>query len=152
MKYRKLRIAFSAGCGVVCLLLIALWVRSYVLLDHFIVPLHGRSTTEIYSERGTMLCFYFQVSDYRWHYDAARLPTDAPRPVLKSRKLPGFAWTRTSPIEAVVIIPFWFPLVTMASLAAATWIRWSRRFSLRTLLIATTLVAVVLGLISYASR
>ena len=27
------------------------------------------------------------------------------------------------------------------------WIRWSRRFTLRTLLIATTLVAVVLGLI-----
>jgi hypothetical protein len=29
MKYRKLRIAWSVGCGIVCLLLIALWVRSY---------------------------------------------------------------------------------------------------------------------------
>ena len=28
MKYRKLRIAFSAVCGIVCLLLIALWVRN----------------------------------------------------------------------------------------------------------------------------
>jgi hypothetical protein len=27
MKFRKLRIAFSAVCGVLCLLLIALWVR-----------------------------------------------------------------------------------------------------------------------------
>src|SRR5436190_144606 len=28
MIYRKLRIAFSATCGIACLLLIALWVRS----------------------------------------------------------------------------------------------------------------------------
>ena len=43
-------------------------------------------------------------------------------------------------------------LCSIAALAAAPWIRWSRRFSLRTLLIATTLVAVVLGLIVYAAR
>ena len=29
MKYRKLRIAFSAVCGIVCLLLIVLWVQGY---------------------------------------------------------------------------------------------------------------------------
>ena len=29
MKYRKLRIAWSIGCGMLCLLLIVLWVRSY---------------------------------------------------------------------------------------------------------------------------
>src|SRR5262245_14300615 len=29
MRYGKLRIAFSAVCGVLCLLLIVLWVRSY---------------------------------------------------------------------------------------------------------------------------
>ena len=33
MKYRKLRIAFSAVCGIICLLLIALWVRSYYTID-----------------------------------------------------------------------------------------------------------------------
>ncbi len=32
-KYRKLRIAFSATCGIICLLLIALWVRSYYRVD-----------------------------------------------------------------------------------------------------------------------
>jgi hypothetical protein len=39
-----------------------------------------------------------------------------------------------------------FTLVS-ATPAALPWTRWSRRFTLRTLLIATTLVAVVLGLI-----
>ena len=29
MRFRKLRIAWSVGCGIVCVLLIVLWVRSY---------------------------------------------------------------------------------------------------------------------------
>src|SRR5688572_14017793 len=33
MKYRKLQIAFSAVCGVLCLLLVVLWVRSYWYQD-----------------------------------------------------------------------------------------------------------------------
>src|SRR5688572_586498 len=33
MKHRKLRIAFSAVCGVLCLMLIVLWVRSYSWFD-----------------------------------------------------------------------------------------------------------------------
>ena len=49
--------------------------------------------------------------------------------------------------------PFWLVSVAVATLGVAPWIgclRW--RFSLRTLLIATTLVAVVLGLAVYAAR
>jgi hypothetical protein len=38
------------------------------------------------------------------------------------------------------------------AIVATVWIPWSNRFSLRTLLIATTLVAVLLGLICYAVR
>jgi hypothetical protein len=33
MNYRKLQIAWSVGCGVLCLLLILLWLRSYWLFD-----------------------------------------------------------------------------------------------------------------------
>jgi len=36
------------------------------------------------------------------------------------------------------------------ALAAAPWIHWSKRFSLRTLLIATTLFGVLLGLVVIA--
>jgi hypothetical protein len=35
MRFRKLRIAISAVCGVLCLLLIVLWVRSYTYGDIF---------------------------------------------------------------------------------------------------------------------
>jgi hypothetical protein len=48
-----------------------------------------------------------------------------------------------------VIVPFWLLVLPLITLAVAPWLRW--RFTLRTLLIATTLVAVVLGLAAYAA-
>ena len=51
-----------------------------------------------------------------------------------------------------LIMPHWFGVLIFASLAGIPWTLWRWRFSLRTLLIATTLVAVVLGMIVYAVR
>jgi hypothetical protein len=44
-------------------------------------------------------------------------------------------------------LPHWFVVVLIASIAPIPWIPWSRRFSLRTLLTATALVAVVMGIV-----
>jgi hypothetical protein len=49
-----------------------------------------------------------------------------------------------------LMIPHWFIALLFVGLACIQ--SWSLRFSLRTLLIATTLVAVVLGLIVYVAR
>jgi hypothetical protein len=46
-------------------------------------------------------------------------------------------------------LPHWFVALLFAALAALPWIR--PTFSLRTLLIATTLIAVLLGLVAWAS-
>jgi hypothetical protein len=46
--------------------------------------------------------------------------------------------------------PHWFPATVSIATAALPWFRYS--FSLRTLLIATTLVAVGLGLIAWAAK
>jgi hypothetical protein len=82
--------------------------------------------------------------------------------------LPGLAnWkhvefdTETRPLRAgfctgetatgyAIMVPHWFPTMAIAILAAIPWLRWSKRFSLRALLIATTLVALVLGLVVWA--
>jgi hypothetical protein len=48
--------------------------------------------------------------------------------------------------------PYWFPVVLTSVLAAAFAARPPYRFSLRTLLVATTIVAVVMGLIAYLAR
>jgi len=51
-----------------------------------------------------------------------------------------------------VMIPDWILILMMGTIAAAPWIRWRWKFSLRTLLIATTLIAVVLGLVVALGR
>jgi hypothetical protein len=59
-------------------------------------------------------------------------------------------WGKKTPpvVSLIATIPHCIPVLMSAVLAAAPWIR---RFSLRTLLIATTPVAVVLGLVVYAA-
>jgi hypothetical protein len=49
-----------------------------------------------------------------------------------------------------LLFPHWFLLLLFVALAAAPWTYW--RFSVRTLLIATTLLAAVLGFAVYAAR
>jgi hypothetical protein len=49
-----------------------------------------------------------------------------------------------------LIVPHWIPVSVTALFSVAPWIPCPKRFSLRTLLIATTLVAVGLGAISWA--
>jgi hypothetical protein len=62
----------------------------------------------------------------------------------------GFAgsWDRYG---LVAIIPIWFPVMIASIVAVAPWIKYRPRFSLRTLLIATTLIAVVLGVVVWSS-
>jgi hypothetical protein len=47
-----------------------------------------------------------------------------------------------------VTLPYWFLVLTTGSLAMAFQLRWSPRFTLRTLFIATTFLAVVLGMVA----
>jgi type VI protein secretion system component VasF len=47
-------------------------------------------------------------------------------------------------------VPYWIVVFATLTLSTPFWVRW--RFSLRTLLIITTLVAVALGAIVYAVR
>jgi hypothetical protein len=63
--------------------------------------------------------------------------------------LPGiFAW-QVSGVQNGVKVPYWFlaPLI-----AAAAYVPWIKRFSLRTMLIATTVAAIALGAIVAFSR
>ena len=140
MKFRKLRIAWSVVCLVACVLLIVLWVRSYFAcdtlqiyfnsqtfrLDHLHGVMYGRTTLSKNSG-----------PDY-WLLD-----TGQPQRLGKTHIFPtvgGFG----------AFVPFWCPALLAGILAAAPWLHW--HFSLRTLLIATTLVAVVLGAIVWLNH
>ena len=53
----------------------------------------------------------------------------------------------------MVIVPDWFLIGIALVLAAAPWLPWwSRQFSFRTLLVAITLIAVVLGAVVYLTK
>ncbi len=143
MKHRKLRIAWSVAWRIGTVLLVVLWVRS-----HHSELMAFRLGPSSYSA--------FTFSKGWLHYYGSRVP---PKPVtaieweFDSRHdldLPtGIQWRITSSSQSVAI-PIWVPAVIAGSLAGAPWLPLLgrlRRFSLRTLLIATTLVAVGLGLI-----
>ena len=150
MKFRKLRIAWSVACGIACVLLIALWVRSYWCADVIDIP-RSKYLVEVGSEYGKIGIVKFDdpsISAGRWEF-----VSEDPRPpggdVWLWPTLLGFARPVTPGMSAIVV-PHWFLVLQFASAGALPRLQGFQRFSLRTLLIATTLVAVVLGLIVWA--
>jgi hypothetical protein len=82
-----------------------------------------------------------RIEDHRRRWAAAGRPLPNPAPVF------GFSTATYGGTQFQ--LPHWFFVGLCAGLAAIPWLRW--RFSLRTLLIATTLLAVVLGLAVWAA-
>jgi hypothetical protein len=195
MKFRKLRIAFSAVCGVFCLLLIVLWVRSYWALDVFVANLPTATAVQSVSTNGRLYLHSFPASvDATWSWasltdsqiDAAmnkrlglletnifpplskqlaRLFASSIREQTRQRLIARMTGITKWPLESAtsatylgfackrhatgwsLVCPHWFPALISGFMAIFVGTRPRLRFSLRTLLIATTLVAVVLGLI-----
>jgi hypothetical protein len=148
MKYRKLRIAFSVTCVIACVLLIVLWVRSYWMADMFWNNETHRLCMTAASGYGRMIIWIGEtqaVSDSPW--DSIPLEHFAPLPT----GIWGFkTYIQTSGLKAVGLqAPHWFFFGTLALIAYLPWASW--RFSLRTILIAMTLIAFMLGLAVWAA-
>jgi hypothetical protein len=101
---------------------------------------------------------YWDLSDYilgetpasKWMWFSYPIEQLSPRYVPESplwaRVFRGFK----SRMPIGMDIPMWFFVLVSGALAIAPWLPW--RFSLRTLLITMTLVAVVMGAIVYSMR
>jgi hypothetical protein len=140
MKYRKLRIAWSVAWGVLCLLLIALCVRSYWWCDSIL--LGPRYVTSLGSMSGKL-----------YYYDCGlgQHPFASPDwPWIICQSEPGGCAFFDS--GRSLFVPHWVPILMVAAVAAGSLVPWSNRFSVRTLLIAMTLVAVGLGWAVYWLR
>jgi hypothetical protein len=156
MKHRNLRIAWSVAWGVVAVLLVVLWVRSRGRLEVIDIPistrfgigflLHDCSIAVQFGEsrKNRLLINELQYvnlagatsSDYRF-----------PSPPLPPPPNQGAGFRLAT---AYARAPCWFVIVTAIVIAAIPWLRW--HFRLRTLLIVTMLVAVVLGVVVWAIR
>jgi hypothetical protein len=147
MKYRKLRIAWSVGCGITCVLLIVLWVRSYRVADIFGCNKPRSFGLMAFSATGRM---EFGLGETRASFKSvwASLPHELIHDLKGYAAGSGFEIRSQHPPNTIgVKLPHWFLVLIVVGLGVMSWFGWSNRFSLRTLLIATTLVAVVLGLI-----
>jgi hypothetical protein len=158
MKSHKLRIAFSVLCGILSLLLIMLWVRSYWLWDIIYYRPTEATAFRALSTEGAV----------HFHNASNGLPVMDSPPIigwsLRTSSHAGYGSdiADASPFKKVFRgfesrfyrgawhLPYWFLVLMPAALGAAPWVfQWNWRFSLRTLLIAVTLVAVLLGMILY---
>jgi hypothetical protein len=149
MKYRKLRITFSATCLIASVLLITLWVRSNHYIDTSCVPLLGSSQLSIRSYGGAVW-LRIEQSNLSW-LEQWRVQSKSFNDLsllTGFEVLPPRATFRVQ--SGGPVVPYWFLVPTLAGLAATPWLRW--RFSLRTLLIGMTVVAVLLGAVVWAVK
>ena len=149
LKY--LRIAVTVLSLTACVLISALWVRSYWWNDT-VFGVIGSERLQLTSNCADLQLFVCPKAMFtvppKWDYMrfiATPIPSKK-RERIVARRL-------NAPLQGIELSGRHYLAVAFAALLAGVpWIGWSTRFSLRTLLIATTLVAVALAAIVYASR
>jgi hypothetical protein len=152
MRFRKLRIAWSVAWGLLAVLLIVLWVRSYWAIYALFGTGSPPSPNQYFAvgcERGVVavsgspsLSSLLRAADWKLETFSPGLSPPPPQGFL------GFYYETSQQQGTRLRFPIWF-LVILSVIAAA--IPWIRPFSLRTLLIVTTLLGVILGLVVYAA-
>jgi hypothetical protein len=173
---KTLRIAVTALCLTECVLFVALWVRSYWTLDLVSRVTSTGQISSFGSNKGTVYFVRMPLAPVRGYgggrgayggsYGGGQLVAGygrgmgggfGPRPqgwqhssgkVNERAGDENFQWEITGG-KTKIKFPHWLIVLGASAMAAAPWV--SYRFSLRTLLIATTLVAVVLGAIVLSS-
>jgi hypothetical protein len=146
MRFRYLRITWSLLCGILCSLLIVFCIRSFTWADQSAVRVSATHHLMVCSQLGG-ISFLLDGSPrvIRTSTSVDVLYPEGPKPQFSGH----FSVYQG---QLGVSVPHWFLALTCAIMATIPWEPWKWKFSLRTLLIATTLVAVVLGLIVARSR
>jgi hypothetical protein len=148
---RYLRIALSATCGISCVLLLSLWVRSYWRSDSLSGPIlwpHGCSLT---STNGRLMIGAADEQDpiTEWDFLSSKFDDPGGAPIDPQFLPPVFSFHPSEEDGAYIHVPHWFLALIAGSIAFV--LARPRRYTLRTLLIVVTLVAIGFGLIAYYS-
>ena len=152
---RALRITWTALCGIACVLLCVLWVRSHSWIDQATIRVtHSQSLDLILIRDGIRFVGRYNLANPDpnfWSWDTLPLSkiqsiAFAPRKVWDGRRIDWGDTSRRGFNEVYVLLPYWLLVSAMAAFAAVPWLKIiPSRFNLRTLLLAMTLVALVLG-------
>ena len=139
LRYRRLRIGLSACGSIAAALLVVLWVRSYWRWDSVSCNSIGAG-----SGQGIIVLAFDSRGREGWWWTSSYYENDieeSARP-LSTR---AFEW-KAEPGAIAVYFAHWLLLVPLTVLTVAPWMRW--RFSVRTLLIAMTVTAMLLGVMA----
>jgi hypothetical protein len=157
---RRLRIAASVFFALIAVALCVLWVRSYWRVDSFtfrskyrsyeLISVCGRVHVNRWIPGGRVIIPLAPLANNTdWYFSTAELTEFVAIPSFNfetQRQTVNGSWTDAT------FITFHYWLVFGFSVAGVC-MPWTRsRFSLRTILIATTLLAVVLGVTAWAGR
>jgi hypothetical protein len=144
---RYLRYAFSIGCCLVAVALCVLWVRSYWWRDDLSFAFSSSRCLFVSSYRGKTIldpCNRGRNEEIvGWNVPIVPDLPDGDKNF--DANVRSFSWLPMGRMPPAFVLPTWAPILLVYTFSILPWLSW--RFSLRTLLIATTLVAVVLGLI-----
>ena len=161
MPRRLLNIA-SVVCLVVCVALMGMWLDSLYTWSLIGGQVTSKRAVDLQSLRGHLTCVvYNQEPDFSGDdksddWQLKRLP-------VPNFKFPLATMSRgfltplgfQGAIAATgysFVIPYWFLVLASGSLAMLLRLRWPWRFTLRSLFIATTFLAVVLGMSAWLHR
>ena len=136
-------------CGLLAIALCALWVRSYWKWDVISTIDSNNYAKAVGSNDGTTYVSFFNLAA-TGSYGPPPTPHGWQRDSYESHPAPRFSWDYL-PSGMHISMPTWLLCAFAMTLAVVPWLP-LKRFSLRTLLIATTLVAVGLGLIVWMSQ
>jgi hypothetical protein len=156
MRFRKLRIAWSVFWGLAAVLLIVLWVRSYWWRINIQLPPVASRAFQVTLLTGNMSVGYYSLLTKRDRDDWLAIFENYhwSNPRFKIWEMES-SWRLTfgdsNRRDVCVRFPYWLAILFLTCASVVSWMPQRIRFSLRTLLIATTLVAVVLGLIVWWS-
>jgi hypothetical protein len=145
MRFRKLRIAWSVGWGIVAVALILLWVRSFWHIDIIEIRKPFPALALGSGLETTLVRIYREPMRSGWSFHTYSTHNQRKN----ENAILGFSYD-LSDYDLSVTIPHWFVASFIGIVAVLGWFSW--RFSLRALLLATTLLAVVLGLAVWVAR
>jgi hypothetical protein len=139
---RSLRIACAAFFGVLCVLLIGLWVRCLSTSDS-VQWCNGITLVNVQSRKGELGVGHWSFRNpISWQWYVEKFDDTTPRlwsPMKDKTPLSyvGVRWETLQRNINLFVIRYWSPVTLSATVAILPWLR--VQFSLRTLLIATTL-------------
>jgi hypothetical protein len=153
-RFRKLRIVWSVVFGTLYLLLVALWVQSNSWTSTAYWIYSDTQAILLGSDNGNIQLLWERSANFGdasgWFFKQVELPAKfraarARRPWMSNR----FHW-ESGPARINAIIPYWLPVFLCGLASGLPWIL--RRYSVRAILITTTIAAVGLGVIALAEK